>query len=57
MFHGSFLVVGILGGISSCPFQVALQSSDKFYVNISSPEVTFKIRFITVSCDSVPALP
>lgn len=57
MFHGSFLVVGILRGISSCPFQVTLQSSDKFYVNISSPEITFKIGFITVACDNVPALP
>ena len=49
--HGSFLVVGIGRGLGICkdfsyPFQVALQSSDKYYVNISSPAVTFKTDFL-----------
>ena len=49
--HGSFLMVGIGRGLGickdfSCPFQVALQSSDKYYVNISSPAVTFKTDFL-----------
>ena len=48
--HGSFLVVGIRRGVGmgkdfSCHFQVALQSSNKYYVNI--PQQSFLKR---ISC-------
>lgn len=51
------LVNYFLGGISSCPFQVRLQTSDMYDVNISPPTATLETKFITLSHDGVAALP
>lgn len=51
------LVNYFLGGISSCPFQVRLQTSDIYDVSISPPAATLETKFITLSHDGVAALP